>query len=125
MTDHADLSVPYWEGARRGVLVIQRCAACGTPRHYPRSMCASCYSFDTDHVEHPGRGTVHSWTVAHHPFAPEYADDVPYVLATVDLGEGIRALGRLQGEPSVGLAVQVSFAPDAHGEPMPVLTPVD
>ncbi len=125
MTDHAELSAPYWEGARRGVLVIQRCTGCGKARHYPRSLCAVCHSFEVEHVEHPGRGSVHSWTVAHHPFAPEYADEGPYVLATVDLGEGLRVLGRLRGaEPSTGLAVQLSFSPDAHGEPMPVLDPV-
>lgn len=124
MSDHAELSEAYWAGARRGVLVIQRCGNCDTPRHYPRSLCAACHSFDVEYVEHPGLGTVHSWTVAHHPFAPEYAGDLPYVLATVDLGEGMRALGRLRGaEPAVDLAVRLRFEPDAQGEPMPVFAP--
>jgi uncharacterized OB-fold protein len=124
MSLHPELSQAYWEGARRGVLVVQKCGSCGTPRHYPRAMCAHCHSFDTEHVEHDGRGTVHSWTVAHHAFAPEFAGELPYVLATVDLGQGMRALGRLRGaEPAVDLPVRLRFEPDGHGDPMPVFVP--
>lgn len=126
-TDHAELCAAYWEGARRGVLVLQQCADCGTRRHYPRAMCAVCYSFEVEHVEHDGRGTVHSWTVAHHAFSPDTASDVPYVLVTVDLGDGVRALGRLAApaQPALGLAVRIGFTPDAAGEPRPVFTTID
>lgn len=122
--DHDALSAAYWDGARRGVLVLQRCAACGTPRHYPRAMCPSCYSFDTEHVEHPGTGTVHSWTVAHHAFTPETVGELPYTLVTVDLGAGMRALGRLTPPtvPAVGLPVRLSFEPGPGGAPRPVFT---
>jgi uncharacterized OB-fold protein len=126
-TDHAELSAAYWEGARRGALVLQQCSECGPRRHYPRAMCAACYSFDVTHVEHDGLGTVHSWTVAHHAFSAETAGDVPYVLVTVDLGGGVRALGRLAApaQPALGLAVRIGFAPDAAGEPRPVFTAID
>jgi uncharacterized OB-fold protein len=122
MSDHEELSAAYWEGAGRGVLVVQRCASCGTPRHYPRAMCANCYSFDVEHVEHAGHGTVHSWTVAHQAFSPDVADDLPYVLVTVDLGDGMRALGRLRppAAPATGLPVRMRFEPDAAGSPRPV-----
>ena len=126
-TDHAELSAAYWEGARRGVLVLQQCRECGTRRHYPRAMCAHCYSFEVDHVEHDGNGTVHSWTVAHHAFSPETVGDVPYVLVTVDLGHGVRALGRLvpPAQPTLGLPVQIGFEPDGAGEPRPVFHAAD
>ena len=124
MSDHDELSAAYWAGARRGVLVIQRCAACGTPRHYPRAMCPRCYSFDVEHVEHAGEGTVHSWTVAHHAFSADVAGEVPYTLVTVDLGDGLRALGRLAppAVPAVGLPVRVGFEAGADGEPRPVFS---
>jgi uncharacterized OB-fold protein len=126
-TDHADLSAAYWDGARRGVLVLQQCGNCGTSRHYPRAMCASCYSFDVRHVEHDGRGTVHSWTVAHHAFSPETAGDLPYTLVTVDLGNGVRALGRLAApaQPALGLPVRLEFTTDSAGEPVPVFHVID
>ena len=124
MSDHDELSAAYWEGAARGVLVVQRCTSCGTPRHYPRAMCANCYSFETEHVEHSGAGTVYSWTVAHQAFAPDVGE-LPYTLVTVDLGEGMRALGRLHGaQPALGLPVQIGFEPDPAGAPRPVFTAI-
>ena len=97
MADHEELSRAYWEGAARGVLVVQKCADCGRLRHYPRSMCAACHSFEVEHVELSGEGTVHSWTVAHQAFAPDMSDQVPYTLVTVDVADGVRVLGRLEG----------------------------
>jgi uncharacterized OB-fold protein len=58
-----------------------------------------------------GHGTVHSWTVAHHAFHPAFAADLPYTLVTVDLEEGVRALGLWQSDVklSLGLAVHGQF----------------
>lgn len=117
---HADdLSGPYWEGTRRGALVVQRCGACGTLRHYPQVLCTGCYSDLFDWVDLSGRGTVHSWTISHHAFHPAFAQDVPYVLITVDLEEGVRAMGRLDElqfrDLSIGLAVRATFPLRADG----------
>lgn len=105
------LSAPFWEAAREGRLVIQRCAECGQLRHYPRLLCSRCFSDRCDWVEASGEGTVHSWTVAHHAFHPAFADELPYTLVTVDLKEGVRALGRWREgrTPSVGLVVRGGF----------------
>ena len=60
-----------------------------------------------------GRGTVHSWTITHHPFLPALKADLPYTLLTVDLEEGVRmqaqARGISEGDLRVGLAVKVGF----------------
>lgn len=116
-----EVSEQYWEGARQGRLVLQRCTRCGTVRHYPRLMCAACQSMGTEPLLATGRGTVHSWTISHHPFAPEFADQVPYTLLTVDLDEGVRALGRLIGNPPlrIGLPVAIEFRPGEDGRPLP------
>jgi uncharacterized OB-fold protein len=91
------LSRPYWEAAAQGRLVLQRCTACGKVRHYPRLLCDHCYSDAVDWIPASGRGKVHSWTVAHHAFHAAFAAELPYTLVTVDLDEGVRALGRWQG----------------------------
>jgi uncharacterized protein len=116
-----DLAEAYWAGARENRLVLQRCGHCGRIRHYPQLLCPACRSFAVDHVTATGRGTVHSWTVTHHAFAPELRDEVPYTLVTVDMDEGVRMLGRLAGDtaPAIGLPVTVTFDP-AGG---PVFTP--
>ena len=106
----SELSGPYWEAAAQGRLVLQRCAACGKLRHYPRLLCDACYSDAADWAPASGRGKVHSWTVCHHAFHPGFAGDLPYTLVTVDLEEGVRAIGVWKGGAfSIGTPVQGRF----------------
>jgi len=109
----------YWEGARRGVLVFQRCTGCGHVRHYPSLLCPRCRSDGVAPLASSGRGTIHSWTVCHHAFAPAFADDLPYTLATVDVEEGPRVLARFDGSPSLGRPVLIDFVPGADDVPVP------
>ncbi len=102
-----DLSRPYWDAAAQGRLVLQCCAACGKIRHYPRLLCDSCYGESVRWVQASGLGTIHSWTVAHHAFHPAFAAELPYVLVTVDLAEGVRALGRWRGDTALALGLRV------------------
>jgi len=55
-------------------------------------MCPACHSSDFDWTPVSGRGRIHSYTVAHRAFHPAWKDHVPYVLATVELDEGIRMM---------------------------------
>ena len=107
----SELSRPYWEAAQQGLLVLQNCAACGLTRHYPRLLCSACYSDQCVWKAASGHGTVHSWTVSHHAFHPAFVAELPYTLVTVDLEEGVRALGRwLEGpSPAIGQAVLGAF----------------
>lgn len=127
-------SAAYWAGAEQGTLVLQRCGNCGKTRHYPRLLCDACYSPGVEPFEALGTGTVHSWTATEHAFDPSLGDDVPYVLVTVDLAEGVRLLGRLVGDERVriGQPVRVDFHPAGvaggpgieHGR-IPVVVPDD
>ena len=119
------LYAAYWVGAAACRLLIQRCTGCGMLRHYPRLLCSSCYSTAVDWVEASRRGAIHSWTVAHHAYHPSFAAELPYILVTVDLDEGVRALGRWRGDtPTIGQqahgrfearegGVDLVFTPDA------------
>lgn len=117
------LSRPYWEAAAQGRFVLQRCAQCGKVRHYPLLVCPACHSLAVDWAPASGRGRIHSWTVTHHAFHPSFAEDVPYVLVTVDLEEGVRALGRWRGgELAIGVPVAGAFD-RSHGSPQLVFAP--
>jgi uncharacterized protein len=83
----------FWEGTAAGELRIQRCPDCGTLRHPPGPMCPSCGGGKTDHVVASGRGEVFSFVVHHHPAVPGRA--APFVVALVELEEGVRMLGEL------------------------------
>lgn len=104
----------YWDGLREHRLLIQRCTGCAKLRHYPRPMCDSCYAMTYDWCEVEKRGTVHSWTVTHHPFHPGFKQDLPYITVTADLSVGVRLQAPLLGDGgaalALGLAMVVEFA---------------
>ena len=120
-------SQPYWDGLRQGRLMLQRCADCGKVRHYPRPVCASCWSMNTDWIEASGRGAVHSWTVTHHAFHPGYKGDLPLLLLTVDLPEGVRMNAQARSidaaRLSVGMPVKIAFDTVTDDLTLPVFEP--
>jgi len=101
----------FFEGARRGSLLIQRCVSCGTLRHPPRPACAACHSFEWDTVEASGRGSVYSYVVVHHPQVPAF--DYPLPIAVVELEEGTRLVADLLEVAAdavrIGMPVVVEF----------------
>ncbi|MFC5184778.1 OB-fold domain-containing protein [Actinomadura harenae] len=101
----------FWDGVNDGELRIQSCADCGALRHPPGPMCPACHSTNRTYRTASGRGVVHSFVVHHHPPVPGRTP--PYVVAVVELEEGVRILGNVIGcEPSeveVDLPVRVAF----------------
>ena len=109
------LSGPYWEAAAEGRLLIQRCPACTRHQWYPRPLCLACGAREPDWVEASGRGTVHTFSVVRRTPNREFADELPYVFAIVELEEGVRMATRLVGTPPervrCGMPVRVTFPP--------------
>lgn len=105
-------SRPYWEGLTQGELRIQRCATCSRAVFYPRSICPHCFSDQLTWIVASGKGTIYSYTVAHQAFGP-FAAEVPFVVAIVELEEGVRMMTRIVDTPrervKVGEPVQVTF----------------
>ncbi len=104
----------YWEGCGRHELILQRCRSCGTLQHRPRALCVSCLSDEIEHFPASGRGTVYSFTVTHQNQAPGFREALPYVLAYVELEEGVRLLTNIVGcspeDVRIGLPVEVEYA---------------
>jgi uncharacterized OB-fold protein len=104
---------PFWDALHQGTFKLQRCVDCGKVRHYPRPVCDGCWSMNADWIDASGRGTIHSWTITHHPFHPGFKADLPLVLLTVDLEEGVRmqaqARGIAESDLRIGLPVRVGF----------------
>lgn len=113
----------WFEGAADGRLLIQRCADCGQLRHPPGPACPVCRSFRWDAVESTGRGTLHSWTIVHHPHDPAFGQ--PVAVGLIDLEEGTRLVADVEPghEESleIGARVHVVFGEHAHGEILPRL----
>ncbi len=100
----------FWEGTKLGELRIQQLPD-GTLRHPPIPAVWKDRSEWTDYVVATGRGTVFSYVVHHAPKVP--GRQLPFVVALVELEEGVRMLGELRGidpgEVEIGLPVLVDF----------------
>jgi uncharacterized OB-fold protein len=72
-----------------------------------------------------GLGEVYSYVVHHHPPVP--GRTAPFVVALVELAEGVRVLAELTDvvpeEVRIGLPVRVSFAQADGGPVLPVWRP--
>jgi uncharacterized OB-fold protein/acyl dehydratase len=100
----------FWDGLREGELRIQRWG--DTLRHPPGPMPPDGdLGAKPDYVVASGRGTVHSYVVHHHPPVP--GKDLPFVVALVELEEGVRVLAELldaaPDEVHIGLPVEAAF----------------
>ena len=100
----------FWEGLRLGELRIQRWG--DTLRHPPGPMPPDG-SLDAkpDYVVASGRGTVYSYVVHHHPPVP--GKELPFVVALVELEEGVRVMAELldvsPSDVHIGLPVEAAF----------------
>jgi acetyl-CoA acetyltransferase len=61
------LSAPYWEGLRKGRLLVQRCSHCQTWQFGPEWLCHRCHAFDPEWIEIAPRGRIFSWKRVWHP----------------------------------------------------------
>lgn len=84
------LTAPFWSAARERRLEIQRCDGCRTLRFPPEVGCFACGSMQATWVPVSGRATLFSWTVAHPPLLPYFAERAPWPVAVVQLEEGPR-----------------------------------
>lgn len=116
------ISGPYFEAAAEGRLTIQRCPKCGNRQFYPRAACTQCGA-TPEWEEASGRGTVHTFTVIRQNHAKPFKDELPYVVAIVELDEGPRMMGNVTGcdpdDVHIGMPVEVYFrlADEAVGVP--------
>jgi uncharacterized OB-fold protein len=107
------VSQPFWDALREERVALQRCDDCDEWVYYPRARCPRCLSDRLAWSTVDGRGVVYTFTVAEQPTAPPFADEVPQLLAVVELTEGVRLSTTLvdvdPGAVSVGLAVEPVF----------------
>ncbi|HZJ46774.1 MAG TPA: Zn-ribbon domain-containing OB-fold protein [Pyrinomonadaceae bacterium] len=134
MSDQRPIPIPdrdsevYWQAAHRHQLLLQRCSSCRKFRFYPRSHCPYCSSELFEWQPASGRGTVYSFTVIHRSPSSSFRDKVPYVLALIDLQEGVRMMTNvIECEPDaveIGMPVEVAFEDLNESISLPQFRPV-
>lgn len=111
---------PYWEAAKKGVLLLKRCIACGRAHHYPRALCPFCFSDRLEWQAASGKGTIYSFSVMKR-------SPVPYAIAYVTLEEGPIMLTNIVdcdfAELRIGARVHLVCKLTEGGASLPMFTP--
>ena len=124
--DPSPLARPYFDGCRKGQLLLQRCQSCDTAQFYPRVVCSHCGASTLQWTPASGRGFVASFTIVRRAVSQAY--DAPYVLALIDLAEGPRMMSQViyVDIDTMTVGIEVSVASEAWSDEtdMPVFRPV-
>lgn len=83
-------TAPFWAGLNEGRVRLQRCDDCSAWVFYPRTRCNRCLSARLQWHDVSGEGTVYTYTISRQATAPQFLDEVPQVLAVVELLQGVR-----------------------------------
>lgn len=113
----------FWDGVNAHELRIQK-RPDGTLQHPPVPAIWQDKEAPIDYVVASGKGTVYSFVVHHAPKVP--GRTLPFVIALVELEEGVRMLGELRGvDPTtvkIGMPVQATYIDFPDGESGPAWT---
>jgi len=96
----------FWEGAKSGKLLLQKCKACSNTYFPPRPFCKKCGSRDVEAFEASGKGVLYSYVIHHRPM-PGFTP--PYSIAVVQLEEGPRMMTNIVGCPQTPEALQLDM----------------
>ena len=103
-------SAYFWEGVAAHELRVQL-RPDGSLQHPPVPAVWKDKSESTDYVVASGKGTVYSFVVHHAPKVP--GRSCPFVIALVELEEGVRMLGELRGVDhdcvKIGMPVRATY----------------
>lgn len=108
-------NAPYWDAADRHELSLQFCKACDTHIHPAGPSCPSCgqVDFEWENYGSEIKGTVYSYVVSYRPFLPGFQDDLPLIIAQVELDNipGVQIIGNILNcsdqEVKIGMPVEM------------------
>ena len=110
----------FWEGVKAHELRIQKLAD-GSLQHPPVPAVWQDKGEPTDYVVASGKGTLFSFVVHHAPKVP--GRTLPFVIALVELEEGVRMLGELRdvdaAEVKIGMPVRATYIDFPAGDAGP------
>jgi uncharacterized OB-fold protein/acyl dehydratase len=113
----------FWDGVNAHELRIQK-RGDGTLQHPPVPALWLDKEQETEYVVATGRGTVFSYVVHHAPKVP--GRTLPFVIALVELEEGVRMLGELRNvDPAkvdIGMPVRATYIDFPEGDSGPAWT---
>lgn len=120
---------PYWEYCRKHELRMQKCLQCGHIRFPISVICPKCHSMEAEWAKLSGKGTIYSFTIYRVPYHPAFKDDIPYVVAIIQLDEGPRLESNIIGcrveDVRIEMPVEVAFDDVTSEVTLPKFRPSD
>ncbi len=116
----------FWEGAKTGKLLLQRCGDTGKAYFPPRPFSPYTGTRNVEVFEASGRGTLHSYVIHHRP-VPGFKP--PYAIAVVELEEGPRMMTNIIDCPQtpealvLDMPLEVAFVPMDDSISLPLFRP--
>jgi uncharacterized OB-fold protein len=124
-----DVTGAFWEATRENKLLIQQCGDCGEHQFFPQSYCRNCLGENLDWIEASGKGKVYTFTIVNRPPTARFDEDVPYVVALIELEEGVRMMSNVVGinpdDVRVEMAVEVVFDEITSALSLPKFRPIE
>ncbi|HET6774893.1 MAG TPA: OB-fold domain-containing protein [Acidimicrobiales bacterium] len=122
-----EASAPFWDATREQRLVLPWSTATGKAVWYPREVDPAAPDQPFDWREASGEGVVYAASVHHRTGPGRDPDDGPYVVALVELPEGVRMMTNIVGCPpdevTVGMPVRLVWHPLSDGRHLPMFAP--
>ncbi len=119
----------FWKATKQGKLLVQHCKDCNANIFFPKKVCPKCWSENLTWIESSGKAVVYTYTAMLDMVEPKFMGDLPYVIAMVDLEEGIRMTTRIvncnQDDIKIGMNVEVVFEEVSPECSLPVFQPAD
>ena len=98
------ISAPFWDGLKAHEVRLQQCDH-GHWLFFPRTHCPTCGSRALTWKTVSGEGQLYTYTVARVPTLPEFSDEMPQLLAVVELDQGVHINTTLVGVAPEALRV--------------------
>lgn len=119
----------FWKATKQGKLLVQHCNDCDANIFFPKKACPECWSENLTWIESSGKAKVYTFTTMLDMVEPKFMGDLPYVIAMVDLEEGIRMTTRIVNckpdDVNIGMNVEVVFEEVSPECSLPLFQPVD
>lgn len=103
----------FYQFLIQGKLMAGKCQKCGKLHLPPRPLCDNCYGTQFEWVPVSGKGKLLTYTIIH--VAPQnFQDLAPYVIAIVELDDGLRIPGMIQSvsqeQLEIGMTLNLDFS---------------
>ena len=120
-------NTPYWDGADRHELILQKCNSCQEYSHPPGPSCAKCGSTELRWESQGSEisGKVYSYIISYRPFLPGFQDEVPLIVAIVEIDKlpNVRLIGNVlqcsTEDIQIGMPVKMIWKELQEGRSLP------